>query len=98
MRGLAVRRLRRREHGAGTRAFVDAALRAGGVHPVEMLEALKRMAEVGVAAVPRLAVEREATAGCRRALELDAPATAWPTGGCGTRTSRRRPVWPSSAK
>ena len=57
MGGLAVRRLLMREHGAGTRAFVDAALRAAGVHPREMLEvasleALKRMAEASVAAVP----------------------------------------------
>jgi hypothetical protein len=45
-----------RGRGAGTR-LVDAALRAAGVHPVEMLEvagveALKRMAEAGVAVVP----------------------------------------------
>jgi hypothetical protein len=65
--------------------LVDAAWRAAGVHPVEMLEvagveALKRMAEAGVAVVPWcrgavvpcLAVEREAVAGCLRALERDA--------------------------
>jgi hypothetical protein len=37
------------------------------------VEALKRMAEAGVAAVPCIAVEREAAAGCLRAQELDAP-------------------------
>ena len=39
------------------------------------LEALKRMAEAGVAVavVPCLAVEREAATGCLRVLELDAP-------------------------
>ena len=80
VRDLAARRLLMREQGAGTRAFVDAALRAAGVHPLEMLEvasleALKRMAEagVGVAVVPRIAVEREAAEGRLCALELDAP-------------------------
>jgi DNA-binding transcriptional LysR family regulator len=80
VRDLAPRRLLMREQGAGTRAFVDAALRAAGVHPVETLEvasleALKRMAEagVGVAVVPRIAVEREAAQGRLHALELDAP-------------------------
>jgi DNA-binding transcriptional LysR family regulator len=67
---------RRRER-QGTLARVDAALRAAGIHPVEMVEvaalaALKRMAAAGVAAVPCIAVEREAAAGCLRALELDA--------------------------
>jgi DNA-binding transcriptional LysR family regulator len=77
---LATRRLLVREQGAGTRAFVDAALRTAAVHPAEMLEvasleALKRMAEagVGVAVVPRIAVEREAAEGRLHALELDAP-------------------------
>ena len=42
---------------------------------VASLEALKRMAEagVGVAVVPRIAVEREAAEGRLRALELDVP-------------------------
>jgi len=47
---LGTRRLLMRERGAGTRAFVDAALRAAGVHPAEILEmasleALKRIAQ-----------------------------------------------------
>lgn len=77
---LAPRRLLTREIGAGTRAFVDAALRSAGTHPSEMLEvasveALKRMAEagVGVAIVPGIAVEREAREGRLRVLALDAP-------------------------
>ena len=77
---LAARRLLMREIGAGTRAFVDGALRAAGVHPSEMLEvasleALKRMAEagVGVAVTPRIAVEREAAEGRLHILDLDAP-------------------------
>lgn len=80
---LAPRRLLMRELGAGTRAFVDDALRRAGIHPADMLEvasleALKRMAEagVGVAIVPRIAVEREASEGRLRALELDAPGNA----------------------
>jgi LysR substrate binding domain len=47
---LGTRRLLMRERGAGTRAFVDAALRAAGVHPAELLEiasleALKRITQ-----------------------------------------------------
>ena len=77
---LAERRLLMREVGAGTRAFVDAALRAAGVQAGEILEvasveALKRMAEagVGVAVVPCIAVSREAAEGRLRVLELDVP-------------------------
>lgn len=80
MSDLATRRLLMREQGAGTRAFVDAALRTAAVSPAEMLEiasleALKRMAEagVGVAVAPHIAVEREAAEGRLRLLELDAP-------------------------
>jgi DNA-binding transcriptional LysR family regulator len=52
-------------------------LRAADIHPVEMVEvvgldALKRMVAAGVAAVPCIAVEREAATGCLRAQELDA--------------------------
>lgn len=78
---LVARRLLLREHGAGTRAFVDSALRAAAVHPAETLEvasleALKRMAEagVGVAVVPHIAVEREQAEGRLRVLELQTPA------------------------
>lgn len=77
---LATRRLLLRELGAGTRAFVDGALRAAGVHPSETLEvasleALKRMAEagVGVAVAPRIAVAREASEGRLHVLDFDAP-------------------------
>jgi len=78
---LATRRLLLREVGAGTRAFVDEALRAGDVRPAETLEvasleAIKRMAEagVGVAVVPGIAVHREAAEGRLRVLALDTPA------------------------
>ena len=62
----------------GDARLVDAALRAAGIHPVEVvevagLEALKRMAAAGVAVVPCIAVERESAAGCLHALELAAP-------------------------
>lgn len=77
---LATRRLLLREHGAGTRAFVDTMLRTAGVHPAETLEvasleALKRMAEAGagVGIVPGIAVEREAVEGRLRVLELNVP-------------------------
>ena len=75
---LVTRRLLLRERGAGTRAFVDAALRANSLHPgetleVASLEALKRMAEagVGVAVVPSLAVDREAAEGRLRTIRLE---------------------------
>jgi DNA-binding transcriptional LysR family regulator len=78
---LATRRLLLREQGAGTRAFVDGALRTAGVHPTETLEvasleALKRMAEagVGVAVVPHIAVEREEAERRLHVLELETPA------------------------
>jgi len=78
---LGTRRLLLREVGAGTRAFVDEALRAGDVRPAETLEvasleAIKRMAEagVGVAVVPGIAVHREAAEGRLRVLALDTPA------------------------
>jgi len=83
VRDLATRRLLLRESGAGTRAFVDAALKAAGVQAgetleVASLEALKRMAEagVGVAVVPLLAVEREAREGRLRVLDLDLESNA----------------------
>jgi DNA-binding transcriptional LysR family regulator len=78
---LGTRPLLLREAGAGTRAYVDEALRAAGVRPdetleVASLEAIKRMAEAGagVAVVPGIAVAREAAEGRLRVLVLDAPA------------------------
>lgn len=80
MQTLVTRRLLMREIGAGTRAFVDAAMRSAGVHAGETLEiasleALKRMAEagVGVAVVPCIAVSREAAEGSLHVIELDVP-------------------------
>jgi DNA-binding transcriptional LysR family regulator len=80
MADVVARRLLMREVGAGTRAFVDAALRAASLHTGEMLEvasveALKRMAEagVGVAIVPCITVSREAAEGRVHVVELDVP-------------------------
>lgn len=76
---LAERYLLLRERGAGTRSFVDALLRETGLQPADTLEvasveAMKRLAEagVGVAVVPSIAVQREATSGVLRLLPITA--------------------------
>ena len=85
----------------GDARLVDAALRAAGIHPVEVvevagLEALKRMAAAGVAVVPwcralpwSATLPREALC----ALERDAPGNRllW------HKATPPRPAWPSSA-
>lgn len=75
---LATRRLLLREHGAGTRAFVEEMFRRAALEPrdtleVASVEALKRLAEagVGVAIVPGIAVAREQAAGHLHILALD---------------------------
>jgi len=80
---LATRPLLLRELGAGTRGYVDGALRDAGIQPAETLEvasleAIKRMAEAGagVAVVPGIAVDRESAEGRLRVLALDAPANS----------------------
>jgi DNA-binding transcriptional LysR family regulator len=79
---LAARRLLLREHGAGTRAFVDEMLHRAGLEPRETLEVagvetLKRLAEagMGVAIVPGIAVARERAAGHLHVLALTAADT-----------------------
>lgn len=94
---LGTRRLLMRERGAGTRAFVDAALRAAGVHPAEILEmasleALKRIAQAHGRG--RCRRGRGATTHCRGARGRQGTpcacwswmcrATAWPTACCAT--------------
>jgi len=96
---LATRRLLLRESGAGTRAFVDAMLKAAGVQAgetleVASLEALKRMAEagVGVAVVPLLAVEREAREGRLLVLDLAVDSAANTLDYCLVRHKDKLPV------
>ncbi len=99
VRDLATRRLLLRESGAGTRAFVDATLKAAGTQAgetleVASLEALKRMAEagVGVAVLPLLAVEREAREGRLRVLDLAVDSAANTLDYCLVRHKAKIPV------
>ncbi len=80
---LVSRRLLLREHGAGTRAFVEEMFHKAALEPQDTLEvasveALKRLAEagVGVAVVPGIAVARERDAGHLHPLTLATSDTA----------------------
>ncbi len=99
VRELTTRRLLLRESGAGTRAFVDATLKAAGVQASETLEvasleALKRMAEagVGVAVLPLLAVEREARESRLHVLDLAVDSAANTLDYCLVRHKGKLPV------